>query len=95
MRAIGYVSLAVGLRRGFAVANTDMGTSPSVGEDSDALIGHPEKWTDWGSRSTHEMTVAAKQIVQAFYGKAPRVSYYEGCFDGWAAGVGGSATISG
>jgi len=85
--AIGYVNLAVGLRRGYAVANTDMGAFPSVGEDSDALIGHPEKWTDWGSRSTHEMTVAAKKIVQAIYGKGARFSYYVGCSTGGQQGM--------
>lgn len=85
--AIGYGSLAAGLRRGYAVANTDMGTYPSVGEDSDVLIGHPEKWEDWGSRSTHEMTVAAKQIVQAFYGKDAQRSYYVGCSTGGQQGL--------
>jgi feruloyl esterase len=84
---IGYGSLAAGLRRGYAVANTDMGTFPSLGEDSEALIGHPEKWEDWGSRSTHEMTVAAKQIVQAFYGKDAQRSYYVGCSTGGQQGL--------
>jgi feruloyl esterase len=33
------------------------------------------------------MTVAAKQIVQAFYGKTPRFSYYEGCSTGGQQGL--------
>jgi feruloyl esterase len=85
--SVQYQDLAAGLRRGFAVANTDMGTSPSSMENGDALIGHPQKWLDWGSRSTHEMTVAAKQIVRAYYGKEPRLSYYVGCSTGGQQGL--------
>jgi hypothetical protein len=43
--------------------------------DGTALVGHPERWLDFGSRSTHEMTVAAKTLVQAFYGQPARYSY--------------------
>jgi feruloyl esterase len=84
---IAYGELAAGLRRGYAVANTDMGTSPTSGENDDALIGHPEKWVDWGWRSTHEMTVAAKFIINAFYGKEPRFSYFIGCSTGGEQGL--------
>jgi feruloyl esterase len=85
--SIQYPDLAAGLRRGYAVANTDMGTSPSTMEDGDALVGHPEKWRDWGSRSTHEMTVAAKQIIRAYYGKEPELSYFVGCSTGGQQGL--------
>ena len=37
---LSYRSLALGMRRGFATANTDMGTSPNA----DAVVGHPERW---------------------------------------------------
>jgi len=84
---IAYQSLADGLRGGFAVTNTDMGTSPPPGQNADALVGHPERWRDWGSRSTHEMTVAAKQIIRAFYGKEPAFSYYFGCSTGGQQGL--------
>jgi feruloyl esterase len=80
-------ALAAGLRRGYAVANTDMGTAPPSGGDADALIGHPEKWLDWGTRSTHEMTLAAKKIVAAFYASAPRHSYFVGCSTGGEQGL--------
>jgi feruloyl esterase len=84
---IAFQSLADGLRGGYAVANTDMGTSGLPGRDGDGLVGHPERWRDWGSRSTHEMTVAAKQIVRAFYGKEPEFSYYFGCSTGGQEGL--------
>lgn len=85
--SIAYGELAAGLRRGYAVANTDMGTSPTAGENDDALIGHAEKWADWGWRSTHEMTVAAKIIINAYYGKKPRFSYFTGCSTGGEQGL--------
>jgi len=75
-------ALAGELRRGFAVANTDMGMRPPAGSDASAFIGHPEKWADWGYRSTHEMTVAAKLFVKAYYETAPRYSYFSGCSTG-------------
>ena len=79
---IAYGSLADGLRRGYAVANTDMGMGRIDLDNADAFIGHPEKWTDWGWRATHEMTVAAKQIINAFYGRDPGHSYFVGCSTG-------------
>ena len=66
---ISYGSLAAGVRGGYAVANTDMGTSTPPGSDASAFIGHPERWADWGHRATHEMTVVSKRIVNAFYGR--------------------------
>lgn len=59
---------------GYAVATTDMGTAPN----SDSGIGNPEAWKDFGFRATHLMTVAAKQIVKAHYGRAPELSYFSG-----------------
>lgn len=79
---ISYSSLAKGLRSGYAVTNTDMGTSTPPGSGPTALIGHPEKWADWGYRATHEMTLAARQIVQEFHGRAPQRSYFTGCSTG-------------
>lgn len=83
----GTIALAVpamieGLMRGTAVAGTDMGTAPSSNNDGDALVGHPEKWIDFGYRSTHLMTVLGKQLVQAYYGQPARFSYFNGCSTG-------------
>ena len=80
--AIGYGALATGLTQSYAVANTDMGTVPATVLDGTALVGHPERWLDFGSRSTHEMTVAAKTLIQAFYGRPAVYSYFTGCSTG-------------
>lgn len=79
---ISWGALAGELRRGFAVANTDMGMRPPAGSDASAFVGHPEKWADWGYRSTHEMTVVSKLLVQAYYKTAPKHSYFSGCSTG-------------
>lgn len=76
--AISFGSLASGLRRHFAVANTDLGTSPNAA----AVTGHPDRWSDFGFRATHEMTVIAKTIVRDYYGSSPKRSYFSGCSTG-------------
>lgn len=75
---INYRELSSGLKRGFATANTDMGTSPRAS----AVVGHPERYADFGYRSTHEMTVVSKTLLTAFYGKPENHSYFYGCSTG-------------
>jgi feruloyl esterase len=81
---IGYPALGTALSTGYAAAATDTG---HVGNGASFVIGHPEKLVDYGSRAVHEMTVAAKAIVTAFYGGAPRLSYWNGCSTGGRQGL--------
>jgi feruloyl esterase len=37
---------------------------------------------DFGYRATHEMTLKAKQIVNAFYDRSAQYSYFKGCSTG-------------
>ena len=67
------------LRLGYATAGTDTGHQEPGGAWA---IGHPEKMIDFGYRATHEMTVKSKQIVKAFYDRAPQYSYFKGCSTG-------------
>ena len=67
-------SLSGPLAGGYAVVTTDMGTSPNA----DSGIGNPEVWKDFGFRATHLTTVAAKQILKAYYGKDADHSYFNG-----------------
>lgn len=76
---IPYPALATALSQGYAAAGTDTG---HVGNTPAFIPGHPEKLVDFGYRSIHEMTLAAKSIVAAFYGEAPRHSYFNGCSTG-------------
>ena len=42
---------------------------------------------DYGSRGIHEMAVKSKAIIEAFYGKAPKFSYFNGCSTGGKEGL--------
>ena len=83
----GYPGMAAGVRRGYASATTDMGAAPASGLNGDPLIGHPQRWKDWGMLSTHEMTVVGKAIARAYYGKAATHAYYTGCSTGGQQGL--------
>ena len=74
-----YGDMSAGLKRNYAVASTDTG---HVIGDTNWAVGHPEKIVDYSWRAVHEMTVTAKAMIAAFYGSAPRYSYYNGCSTG-------------
>lgn len=63
---------------GFAMAATDMGH----GSDDDGWLSDPQKQIDFAYRAQHLTAEAAKTLIQAFYGQAPRYSYFNGCSDG-------------
>lgn len=71
---INSMMLARHVAGGYATAITDMGTAP----DAASGIGNPEVWKDFGFRATHLMTVVAKQIIEAYYGRPPEYSYFNG-----------------
>ena len=73
-----YDRLANGLKKGYATANTDMGTSPHP----DSAINHAERRADFGYRSTHLMTIVSKEIIALYYGKAAHHAYFVGCSTG-------------
>ncbi len=45
-------------------------------------MGHPEKLIDFGYRSVHSMTLAAKALIAAYYGAGPKLAYFQGCSSG-------------
>src|SRR3954469_14437908 len=71
-------ALAGGVRRGYAVASTDLGHTGGGGP----WMQSQEKLIDFGYRATHQMAVAGKAIVNAFYGNNARLSYFTGCSAG-------------
>lgn len=82
-----YGSLAAGVRRHYATSNTDMGhvaTSPDPGSWA---LKRPDLVVDQGYRAQHETAVRSKELVRAFYGKAPRLSYFTGCSSGGWQGL--------
>src|SRR5438477_12475998 len=81
---ISYPAMAEALRRGYATTSTDTGHTGATGAFA---LGHPEKFVDFAYRSEHEMTVKAKAIVDGFYGRGPRYSYWNGCSTGGRQGL--------
>src|SRR5216683_806594 len=74
--------MLTGLLRGYATTGTDMGHDAAVTPGASFALGHPEKTADWGWRANHVTSGAAKEIIGAFYGLRPRLSYFTGCSDG-------------
>jgi feruloyl esterase len=81
---ISYAAMADAVRAGYASASTDTG---HVGGGGTFALGHPEKLIDFAWRSEHEMTVTAKDVIRAFYGSAPKLSYWNGCSTGGRQGL--------
>ena len=85
--SISYDAMAQALAHGYATSSTDTGHS---GGGASFALGHPEKVIDYAYRSEHEMVVSAKAIITAFYGRGPRLSYWNSCSSGRQAGPQGS-----
>lgn len=83
---IRYELLHTGLEKGYATANTDLG-SKSSRPDFDFAIGEPELMIDFSYRATHLMTLVAKEIIQRYYGKTQEYSYFTGCSTGGHQGL--------
>lgn len=82
---------------GFATATTDAGARTSLqGRDLKpaAFALDAKGKLDWlairnfGHRGAHIMTVTGKKITEAFYGKPPKFSYFNGCSTGGRQALG-------
>jgi feruloyl esterase len=81
---IAYPAMAAAIARGYATASTDTGhTTPGASFS----VGHPEKLVDYAHRSLRELAVNAKVIVDAYYGKPPTASVWNGCSTGGNQGL--------
>ena len=76
---LSYPAMATAVAAGYAAASTDTG---HAGGNANFIVGHPEKLVDFEERAVHEMTGAAKALADAFYGRAPRRAYFNGCSTG-------------
>ncbi|MEK1943179.1 MAG: tannase/feruloyl esterase family alpha/beta hydrolase [Pseudomonas sp.] len=82
----GRISLEVGAAEGctplthgeFAMAATNMGH-----QDGDETFGDDaQKRADFAHRAVHLTAVAAKKLIQQFYGQPQQYAYFTGCSDG-------------
>jgi len=80
-------SMVSALGEHYATASTDTGHDATVTPGASFALGHPEKLIDYGYRAIHEMTVQSKAIITAFYGRAPRLSYWNSCSNGGRQGL--------
>jgi feruloyl esterase len=71
-------AIAAAMRRGYAAASTDTGHEGGAGP----WMQNKEKVIDYGYRAVHEMTAAAKSLINSFYGSAPKFAYFTGCSAG-------------
>lgn len=72
------------VREGYASASTDTG---HTGSSARFALGHPDKVIDFAYRAVHETVIEAKVLIAAYYGRAPRLSYWEGCSTGGRQGL--------
>ncbi|WP_456593471.1 tannase/feruloyl esterase family alpha/beta hydrolase [Blastococcus sp. SYSU DS1024] len=82
-------SLLAPMRAGYAAASTDAGHVGSQGTFGLDPDGSPN-WAareDFGHEGVQDMTVTAKAVVQAFYGRGPAYSYWNGCSTGGRQGL--------
>jgi len=77
--SISYPAMATALAAGYAVASTDTGHR---GGRPDFLREHPDKVIDFAHRAVHEMTVAAKVLTSAYFGRREDRAYFTGCSTG-------------
>jgi len=72
--------MAFAVQRGFATATTDTGHGQ---EGTEAWAkNQPERIRDFGDRAIHLTTVAAKSILERYYGRKPANSYFASCSNG-------------
>ena len=89
--SMGPVDTAV--RKGFAAASTDTGHDAKKEALATFAYQTPEnpnghrKFLDFAYLSVHETAALSKQMIQAYYGKAPRYSYWVGCSTGGRQGL--------
>ncbi|HEY2033146.1 MAG TPA: tannase/feruloyl esterase family alpha/beta hydrolase [Rhizomicrobium sp.] len=77
------LDMRMALSHGYATAGDDLGhETPFPKIDASWAIGHPEKLIDFAYRADHVTAVFAKAIIAAYYGRAPKLSYFRGCSNG-------------
>jgi feruloyl esterase len=89
--SLGAVDGAV--RHGFASSSTDTGHDAakdplaSFAYETPTNLNARRKFLDFAWLSVHETAVLSKQVIQAYYGAAPRYSYWVGCSTGGRQGM--------
>lgn len=80
----GFAQMQQALREGYATAGTDTGHK---GADPVFGLNHPEKLVDFAYRAVHETVLKSKMFIKTYYGKDPKLSYWNGCSTGGREGL--------
>lgn len=83
---IDYFSMAKPIIGGYAVVATDTGHTGN-GMSAEWATGHKQKLIDFGYRAVHLMTVQAKRILSAYYGRKQQTSLWVSCSTGGRQGL--------
>jgi len=81
---ISYAPMGTALRNHYATASTDTGHTT---QEPRTWLENRERLIDYSYRGLHLTTVAAKQIVNAYYVQPAKYSYYTGCSYGGKQGL--------
>jgi feruloyl esterase len=83
---VNWLDMATGLDNGFATMSTDVGHISTFFDMSWAL-NNEERKDDWGFRALHNSVVMSKQIIEQYYAKPAKYSYYNGYSAGGREGL--------
>ncbi|KAK4179602.1 tannase and feruloyl esterase-domain-containing protein [Triangularia setosa] len=88
---LSYEGMKGAIGEGYATITTDAGLGYSITSREWALLSEGNvdlyKLQNLGSVSLGDMGVIGKEVVEAFYGKKPEYSYWNGCSQGGRQGV--------
>jgi feruloyl esterase len=83
---INWLDMSTGLGYGFVTMSTDAGHNSTFFDMSWAL-NNEERKKDWGYRAMHNSIVMSKRIIEQYYSKPAKYSYYNGCSAGGRQGL--------
>lgn len=86
------LALAPAIEGGYAAASTDAGVSVNALSPASWALNangsvNSQLLTNFAYRSVHDMTIAAKQIVAAYYDQPASYAYWNGCSTGGRQGL--------
>ena len=90
---LSFAAVDTGVRKGYATVSTDTGHDAAKEPLATFARRGPDnpnaerKVIDFGYMAVHETAVLAKKIIKAYYGQAPRYSYWVGCSTGGRQGM--------
>ena len=83
---VGHLARLKAVQHGFVAAFTNTGHDAASEPGGTWAHNNLQKEIDFGFRAVHLTSVVVKNLATAYYGKAPRYSYFDGCSTGGLQG---------